>query len=235
MLTALMTACAVLGVVNASVLPRGAHTVTVTKTVTATTTVTATPSCPTGPTSCPEDAYISTTLNFDDISCPSICTFPSLQYHNFTFDGSAGWLIVNSASAVDSRAVSSLPNGLLTMSSGLVGLGSKGQGFVFDVLRFQWSVFSNDDDTNVIFFMNSLQGNGNTRNYTTRVQSGIDIAPYMIDLSGPNGSLTLDFSNLVHLEFAAYTSWDPATKTGMPATIIFDDFTLRKHADPCNV
>lgn len=59
----------------------------------------------------------------------------------------------------------------------------------------------------------------------------------MIDLSGPNDTLNtvLDFTKLVNIEFAAYTSWDPATKTGTPATIVFDNFSLRRHVDVCNV
>lgn len=116
-------------------------------------------------------------MQFDDISCPSVCPFPGLVYHDFTFDGASGWQVVNVANAPNSLAVSSPPNGLVTMSSGFVDFGSKGNGFVFDVIRFEFSVFGSVNNTQAMFFMNAIQSSGNTRSYNTTVQTGINIGP----------------------------------------------------------
>lgn len=211
---------------------RGAQTVTVTKTMVTTSTVTAPGSCPT---SCPDSSFTTETLTFEPelLGCPSICPFP-LEFMGFIFDGSAGWQLVNKANATDPRAIWSPPLGLMTQSSGFVGFGGEHRYFDFDVLSYYFAVFSNDANDDVVFFMNGVTHTGATRNYNTTVKAGIHgVGPYMIDLTTPQ-TLWMDFNGLRHIEFAAYTSYNPQTKTGMPATIIFDNFKFRRHYDPCN-
>ncbi|EJD51183.1 hypothetical protein AURDEDRAFT_149844 [Auricularia subglabra TFB-10046 SS5] len=209
-----------------------AQTVTVTKTLVTTSTVTAPGSCPT---SCPDSSFTTDTITFEPelLGCPSICPFP-LEFLGFTFDGNAGWLLVHKDNATDPRAVWSPPLGLMTQSSGFVGFGSLHRFFVFDVLSFYFAVFSNDANKDVVFFMNGLTSDGAPRNYSFTTEAGIHgVGPYMLDLTTPQ-SVGLNFNSLVHIEFAAYTSYDPKTKTGMPATIVFDNFKFRRHFDPCN-
>lgn len=197
---------------------------------------------------------LSHITQFDDIPCSNRCLLPT-TYRSFVFDSASDWQVVNDAAlpAAENEylAVTSQPNALMSESFTPVSFGSVGQGFTFTATRFLWSTFSTDGSPDVIFFINGTTATGSLIQYNVTVSSGINIAPvrimylsplrfahvgrsfcklqYMQDYTTDPSGQAWGFTNLVSLSFAAYSQYNPSTKTGIPAILIFDDIALVKH------
>ncbi|KAH7097744.1 hypothetical protein BKA62DRAFT_715418 [Auriculariales sp. MPI-PUGE-AT-0066] len=192
------------------------------------------------PKTCPDPVGTEHYLDFDYVGCPSVCPVP-LSYDHFTFDGASGWLFLNATSSTyspDPRVATTLTGTLATNSSGWVDFGTFGPGWwdpmEFDLMSFYFSTWTNDgvEGHPSNFFIKGTKTNGAQVQYNTTLNTGFAVGPNMIDFTTFSTTLA-QWSGLRNVAFQAFTNYNPATQTGRPATIIFDQFRYKRHADPC--